>query len=450
MTAPAPSQPAAPLSADDVIHALHLEITDDLRSAWRDHWADSTATYDPDHIPFLSPAWLSNTCESIGLSEPVRAALHEALPGINHDPAMKRLAWHLHRRLIHDTDDRHISDVVESPSLPDHLGPAGALFYAFVTLSGFDALRQTYRERGIDDVVRRDTLMDFDLWMHDWRKRHGRWTMASISWLSRHFTARIFALGRLQYEIVRDLLPDYRFFRHVTTQQAVALAGPGMVFRADGQCDGANTIFDPEGRWTAEYHINADAIIGHSIHPRGFAERRPITLDAHHWREIVLKHDHMLSVHIPEGGPISPDACTQAFEQSARFFPRHFPELQWNAYVCWSWLMDCQLEDDLPDDANITRFLQEFYVLPTPNANDAQTFERVFGHDFTVDRLDDAPQHTSLQRVIASHLKRGGNWRDAVGVILRDDLNWGQRVYRNQWPIATVDGEYRPAMPPAT
>ena len=445
MTADARHDRAADLTADQVIEAIGLDLPAGLRDSWREHWDRSGATYDPDGSPPFDPGELTRACEAIGLRAPLRRALHEALADIVSHPAMRRLAWHLHWRLFHDTDEARINDFRHAPALPDHHGPAGAMFYGLVLLSGFDHVEQFCRERHIAASVIRDTLMDFERWAQQVHEGGGRWVIVSHSWLCWHFIGRIFALGRPQFDMSDDFLPGYRFWRREPTGQLVAFAGAGMRFRSDGQCDGANGIFDSGNSWIAEYDVTEDHVTGNPIHPRGIAHRETVGLSRHDWSEALIPRTGWLSVHIPESGPMSPDACADSYRIATEFFPQRFPEFQWEGMCCWSWLMDYQLEDHLPGDSNIVRFLRRYYLLPMPDTNGDQIVERVLGPDTTIDRIDDAPQATSLQRIVVEHIRRGGQWRTSVGVICRNDVTQGMWDYRAHLPIRTADGTVWPA-----
>ena len=101
------------------------------------------------------------------------------------------------------------------------------------------------------------------------------------------------------------------------------------------------------------------------------------------------------------------------------YAPNH-PAHAFKAFYCDSWLLDHQLADYLPSGSNIVRFLTDWYLLPVPDASDAQTMERVFGCS-TADPLAETAT-SSLQRAVLTHIRQGGSWRNAAGVIFPEDL----------------------------
>ena len=121
-----------------------------------------------------------------------------------------------------------------------------------------------------------------------------------------------------------------------------------------------------------------------------------------------------LGVHIPEIGPMTPEACDASIAWAHEFFPKHFPEEQPTVATCSSWLLDPQLADYLPADSNIVRFQRRFTLRPDKTVADNGSICRFVFHDPAPD-LDAVPQDTTLQRAITQHIRDGGTWQSAAG-----------------------------------
>jgi len=84
--------------------------------------------------------------------------------------------------------------------------PARAPLLPLIALfSGLGSLKQTYADRGIPEQVLHDTLSDVGRNM-DWcKERNDRVAMEGyiFEWLSKHFTAKLYHLGRLHFEAFR-------------------------------------------------------------------------------------------------------------------------------------------------------------------------------------------------------------------------------------------------------
>jgi hypothetical protein len=124
--------------------------------------------------------------------------------------------------------------------------------------------------------------------------------------------------------------------------------------------------------------------------------------------------DPTLSVHVPGyHGPLSPEACSRSFAAARDFFHRHFPEETYRVAVCNSWLLDEQLGDYLPADANILQFQRRFHLAYQP-APDDETMLRFVSGDPRSDR-GDLPRRTALERAIVDHLDAGHHWHGGAG-----------------------------------
>ncbi|MET9224472.1 acyltransferase domain-containing protein [Lentzea sp. NPDC003310] len=119
-----------------------------------------------------------------------------------------------------------------------------------------------------------------------------------------------------------------------------------------------------------------------------------------------------LSLHIPDSGPLTPDAVASSLDVARAFFPRHFPEEHYSEFSCGSWLLDPQLREYLPEDSNIVRFQRRFELEPyeeTEGVNaDVEVLRFVFRTLTTP--LDRLPRDTVLQRAIVDHLRAGRHW----------------------------------------
>lgn len=119
-----------------------------------------------------------------------------------------------------------------------------------------------------------------------------------------------------------------------------------------------------------------------------------------------------LGIHIPEAGPLTPEAVSASLDAARAFFPRHFPDEHYTTFSCGSWLLDPQLAEYLPEDSNIVRFQRRFelepYEEPEGIDGDVEVLRFVFRSLTTP--LDQLPRRTVLQRAVVDHLKAGRHW----------------------------------------
>ncbi|MEN3536469.1 hypothetical protein AAH991_15245, partial [Microbispora sp. ZYX-F-249] len=123
--------------------------------------------------------------------------------------------------------------------------------------------------------------------------------------------------------------------------------------------------------------------------------------------------DDAIGLHIPETGPLTPEAVEASLDEARTFFPRHFPGERYTSFSCGSWLLDPQLQEYLPEDSNIVRFQRRFELEPyeEPEGIDADVEVLRFVFRSLTTPLDQLPRRTVLQRAVIDHLKAGRHWR---------------------------------------
>ena len=150
-----------------------------------------------------------------------------------------------------------------------------------------------------------------------------------------------------------------------------------------------------------------------SIYQLGRLQFNRVNIRAAHVADAFREGDPALGIHIPESGPLTPEACDDSFAQAQPFFARHFPETPTRLGICTSWLLDPQLADHLAPDSNIVQFGRRFTLVGDGSDGDADVLRFVFHR--IAPRIDDLPQRTTLERAIVAHLRAGKHWRNRTG-----------------------------------
>ena len=123
------------------------------------------------------------------------------------------------------------------------------------------------------------------------------------------------------------------------------------------------------------------------------------------------------SLHIPETGPLAPEAVAESLARLRAGWPRWYgcAPRDWR---CDSWLLDPALVEVLGERSNIVRFQRRFVLVPGgERIADAGVLYFVFGRrDVAVpEGLGELPQRTRLERAVVERLKSGGHWVARVG-----------------------------------
>ena len=156
-----------------------------------------------------------------------------------------------------------------------------------------------------------------------------------------------------------------------------------------------------------------------------------VTLPAAEWEQVLAPGDPVLNLHIPGGSAMSHAACGESFQQAMAFFPKHYPDYHYRAFVCSSWILNTWLAEVLPPTSNLARFQREVYLFPT-GVWLPSMYDRVFGRQELPEDPSELPRDTGLQRAIVEALESGTGPGTGGGGCFRlpEDFAWGGEVYR--------------------
>jgi hypothetical protein len=290
--------------------------------------------------------------QRLGVAEPDLSAIVDALPSPDDQPEL----WWLLERAYHQV----LADIGEwdapigpRPGLPPELGLQGRCFWVFAYLAALEDVRRWHAGRGIPDDVSWTTLGDLGRHVALHRRRTGSTGFDSQFWLTAHFRGALYELGRLQFN-------PYHL-----------LSGP------------AGPLF-----WYDEAEI----------------ERRG---------DGFRPGDPALGAHVPEIGPLTPQAVDDSLAAVRPFFSTHFPEHRFRVATCTSWLLDEQLAEYLPPTSGIVRFQSRFQMIPGVREADEMVYRYVFGD--VPKSLDDVPADTELERAVVRHVRAGRHWNMRTG-----------------------------------
>jgi hypothetical protein len=124
----------------------------------------------------------------------------------------------------------------------------------------------------------------------------------------------------------------------------------------------------------------------------------------------------VLDVHIPEAGPLTPEAVAASLRLAVRFFGEHFPDRPVRAAVCASWLLDPYLGRHLDPSSNMVSFQRLFTAFGEPRDDQLDAVYFTFGQR-SLDGLDRLPRRSSLQRLVLERLESGQRWQVVHGYL---------------------------------
>lgn len=359
------------------------------------------------------------TLTAMGEIDPENLAHLETLAvKISRNEGLLRLFSELYQSIYH-------GGKVSLPDEMESLHGETYSFYALLAVAGLAEAEKHFNKFGIPPEVRRGTYIDTGLWIKHFYANTGKRGISAriLGWEAGLFNGSLYRLGRLQFGI-RPFYHQAIVFRNMRTGKLQAFAAPGMKFDSEGLCDGVDGHFDPAGSWTSEYAISGDTATGNPVSPEGFASKEKLSLDLFEWKNVLSPGEPIIDVHIPEDGPMTPEACADAVDKALKFFPEYFPGKLFKGFACESWLFDPHFASILKPESNIIKFQKAFYLFPV-ECSGADTAWRIFGEKGLEHGLANVPRNNSMQKACAEFMERGGFFRSGGGFFLLEHLPYG-------------------------
>src|SRR5690625_642757 len=357
--------------------------------------------------------------QRILLTESNVQSIKEAIQFIRKDRNLRFLFWLWHCILFQKADE--YNNKMKSSPLPNQ--PIGitsklsGLFPAVVILSGYHSILSIYNKmHHMPEQIINDTLTTVEEYMNIFRDEKGYHGLSlfHLNRLLQHFRAELFRIGRLEYHMITFKNPII-VYRNKFDCQEIALSQSGIRYRSDGHVDGTNNIYaDDKHTWTSSFIETKKYIKGHPISTNGYARSHLISLIKNDWSCVLKEGDHVLGIHIPRKGQFTKELCQDSIYQAKNFFHHYFPDKNFRAFVCVSWMLDPQLQSLLDASSNIVRFQKMFNLYPVLSMD--HTIYK-FVYRCKPCKVEDLPENTTLQRKIKNYMLSGGLMHTGGGFI---------------------------------
>lgn len=127
--------------------------------------------------------------------------------------------------------------------------------------------------------------------------------------------------------------------------------------------------------------------------------------------------DALVGIHIPGGSKLDIEECRASLGMLEEFACEKFPEFEFKAFTCNSWLLNDELCKYLPSESNILKFASLFTIVRKYESFDILNF--VFDRTVKVDNLKDVTPKNSFAARIKDAVLAGDKFYCALGVIPR-------------------------------
>jgi hypothetical protein len=225
-----------------------------------------------------------------------------------------------------------------------------------------------------------------------------------LDWFQLAIDGHLFRIGRLEFEIFAEFRGSCCVFENDKGEQ-ITLAHD-IQLHSSGNALGSAGYEDASGAFTATIREDPVCYSGHRVREDGTVEQSMIVLPKETWRKRLSFGDPVVSLHIPAGGGLTEDAVSQSLEEAKQFLSQCFPDYSYHGFVCYSWLMDPQLEALVGVDSNIAKFNRRFHKMTRKSQGDG-VFSFIFLQDGNEFDLSELPQTTTLERKLKEHYLSG-------------------------------------------
>jgi hypothetical protein len=394
------------ISITDLMKSLNVEK---YPERWDKIYHEVMKEYEIDGAFFADEEYITKLNYEFCLFDDWFETILKAAKQVRENPNLSKYIY----LLYHAMQDRNAfpSEIKE---ITPPLAPVGTDTYAYDFLLLFAVLptipksAQAMKNRGVPENVFNETLKSYERLINLTNEIYGKPGLSFkryLGWIQIYIDAEILGIGRLNFNVCKHFNGCVYVLKNKHDEIKMLMTGVrlhkgGMVFGSPGY-QNEELAYDADFCETDEYFE------GYPVGDDGLAGECRIRLSKTEWRIVLSPEDSVIGVHIPSakhGGRLSEEACEDSYTNAREIFSRCYPEYDFKAFTCGSWLMDNQLGQFLSGDSGIMRFQRKYLLYPRP-ATDRAVFSFLFTKPF--EKLEELPEDTSLQRAIKYHYLNG-------------------------------------------
>jgi hypothetical protein len=170
---------------------------------------------------------------------------------------------------------------------------------------------------------------------------------------------KTFRLGRLCFEMNRFNGP-YEVYKNRLNGSYLPISLEGISYLPCGK--------QPPKNYVGEVFMptiikDKNILKGYSFHSDGTLDFNEIEINLNEYKKVLSIGDNVLSVHIPGEGKLTPESVEESFLMAREFFKKYYPDINFKAFVCSSWLLDTGLSKLMRPGSNVLRFQDKFRIV---------------------------------------------------------------------------------------
>ncbi len=353
---------------------------------WDDIFPDVLREYREKGCEYIRPEYYADLSRKYGILEKHLPLYQEAAEAVGRDEALTLFLFVMCRGL--SQTEYHEADIAafSQPTKENTLGYRMLQALALASLA--DQCYDLLVARGLPEEKIRGVMRLPEGGISYYANRHdGEKGYDLLDWYQLATDGKLFPVGRLEYE----LFTTFHGYAKVFENQ-----GKTITLSTDG-------LQEKQDCW-----------LGYPLDPNGAAGDEQVSLPKAEWICKLAPGDPVVGVHIPPGGGLTPEIVDESLQEAKLFIRTYFPDYQYKAFTCHSWLMDPQLQAILGQDTNIVKFQKRFAITPAESSGRGALNFVFYKPDPNVD-LTALPENTSLERSIKGHYLSGKSLCELIG-----------------------------------
>lgn len=291
-----------------------------------------------------------------------------------------------------------------------------AMLPVYILVPLIQEAMEEYRRRGFSEEEIRGYMGGFKGSMRAAHRRMGLPGLDTIyfNWQCLFAKAVIYKAEGLQFEL-RQLPANAAYIKNKQTGQVLTMMNKGMVHRSGLQMLGSAGYEDEEGAFEVSFREDEENFYGYPCENHVIATSEQ-TFPKTQWEIFLRPGDDVLSIHIPRGCDMSPEAVNRYFAAGFKIADERYPDYNCKALYGYSWILDPHLEELLGPESKIASFQRRFIKYP-PKTDGTAAFMFVFNGRPA--NLADLEETTSLHRKLKQVYLDGGYNHPYAGIIVR-------------------------------
>ena len=369
---------------------------------WNDFFDEVATDVEKNGCKFATPEYYEELGNKYDILVRFRDSYKEAAIEVGKNPDLTLFL----ALLCHCLNDRsNYSADLKQLSIPKAPEGANTLPYDMLTALAICSLADySYNKlkgMGLDDqtILTSMRLPENGVWEY-MKRNNGKPGYHLLDWFQLAIEGRIFLIHRLEMELFSKFSANAVVFKNVGGD-TIALAD-GMTLHECGIALGSVHFDDDANSWEATMSETETSYVGHPIDDvTGYVKKETVELKKTEWTPVLKKGDTVVGVHIPPNGSLKDEDVEETIKKTREFIARYFPDVDYKAFCCGSWLMDSQLFDMVGHESNIAKFGKRFKKI-TRKSNGHGVFYFVFlkRNDITYIDYNELPENTRLEKAL--------------------------------------------------